>query len=163
MQASLWLVPLVALVGLRWRDHLIWASAEALHFGGVWLYLAGTSTPDRGLPSGWYALTLVVRGTPRLPEAMRELIAERGLADHACLLRPGQSELFAAARVLRAGFDDGLAEAGAGDDDLATDAAEASAAGAEHGRAADTSWADLPVGPGSGPVAGASPAAPGPS
>ncbi|MBP9207911.1 MAG: MBL fold metallo-hydrolase [Kofleriaceae bacterium] len=94
---------------------------------------------------------------------MRELIAERGLADHACLLRPGQSELFAAARVLRAGFDDGLAEAGAGDDDLATDAAEASAAGAEHGRAADTSWADLPVGPGSGPVAGASPAAPGPS
>ncbi|MFZ1285464.1 MAG: glycosyltransferase 87 family protein [Candidatus Phosphoribacter sp.] len=61
VQASLWLVPLVALVGLRWRDHLIWASAEALHFGGVWLYLAGTSTPDRGLPSGWYALTLVVR------------------------------------------------------------------------------------------------------
>ncbi|MBK8758401.1 MAG: hypothetical protein IPM08_15155 [Actinomycetales bacterium] len=33
VQASLWLVPLVALVGLRWRDHLWWAGAEALHFG----------------------------------------------------------------------------------------------------------------------------------
>ena len=28
-QASLWLLPLVALVGLRWRDHLIWAGVEA--------------------------------------------------------------------------------------------------------------------------------------
>lgn len=61
VQASLWLVPLVALVGLRWRDHLIWAGAEALHFGGVWLYLAGMSVADRGLPSGWYLLTLAVR------------------------------------------------------------------------------------------------------
>lgn len=61
VQASLWLVPLVALVGLRWRDHLIWAGAEALHFGAVWLYLAGTSVADRGLPSGWYLLLLVVR------------------------------------------------------------------------------------------------------
>ena len=61
VQASLWLVPLVALVGLRWRDHLIWAGAEALHFGGVWLYLAGSTVPDRGMPSGWYFLLVVVR------------------------------------------------------------------------------------------------------
>lgn len=61
VQASLWLVPLVALVGLRWRDHLIWAGAEALHFGGVWLYLAGISVPDRGLPSGWYMVVLLLR------------------------------------------------------------------------------------------------------
>jgi hypothetical protein len=61
VQASLWLVPLVALCGLRWRDHLIWASAEALHFVAVWLYVAGLSTPDRGMPAGWYAVFLVVR------------------------------------------------------------------------------------------------------
>ncbi|WP_406832732.1 glycosyltransferase 87 family protein [Pedococcus sp. KACC 23699] len=61
VQSSLWLVPLVALCGLRWRDHLIWATAEALHFVAVWLYVAGLSTPDRGLPAGWYAVFLVVR------------------------------------------------------------------------------------------------------
>ena len=58
VQASVWLVPLVALVGIQWRDHLVWSGAEALHFGAVWLYLAGSSVPDRGLPSGWYLLLL---------------------------------------------------------------------------------------------------------
>jgi hypothetical protein len=61
VQSSLWLVPLVALVGITWRDHLIWSGAEALHFGAVWLYLAGSSVPDRGLPSGWYLLFLLLR------------------------------------------------------------------------------------------------------
>ncbi|GAB3441321.1 glycosyltransferase 87 family protein [Phycicoccus ginsengisoli] len=61
VQASLWLVPLVALCGLRWRDHLVWAGAEALHFVMVWLYVAGLSTPDRGLPPGWYAVFLLLR------------------------------------------------------------------------------------------------------
>ncbi len=61
VQSSLWLVPLVALVGLRWRDHLIWAACEALHFGGVWLHIAGQSVPERGLPVGWYAVSLAAR------------------------------------------------------------------------------------------------------
>lgn len=61
VQASLWLVPLVALCGLAWRDHVVWAGAEALHFGAVWLYLAGVSVPDRGLPTGWYVLFLALR------------------------------------------------------------------------------------------------------
>jgi len=61
VQASLWLLPLVALVGMRWRDHLVWAAAEALHFVAVWLYLAGASVADRGLPAGWYALFLLLR------------------------------------------------------------------------------------------------------
>jgi hypothetical protein len=61
VQSSLWLVPLVALVGLRWRDHLIWASAEAVHFGGVWLYIAGMTVADRGLPAGWYLITVAAR------------------------------------------------------------------------------------------------------
>jgi uncharacterized membrane protein len=61
VQSSLWLVPLVALCGLRWRDHLVWAGAEALHFVAVWLYVGGLSKPDRGLPPGWYAVFLIVR------------------------------------------------------------------------------------------------------
>jgi len=61
VQASLWLLPLLALCGVRWRDHLVWAGAEALHFVAVWLYVGGLSTPDRGLPPGWYAVFLVSR------------------------------------------------------------------------------------------------------
>jgi hypothetical protein len=61
VQASLWLVPLVALCGVRWRDHLVWAGAEALHFVAVWLYVGGLSKPDRGLPPAWYAVFLLIR------------------------------------------------------------------------------------------------------
>jgi uncharacterized membrane protein len=61
VQASLWLLPLVALCGLRWRDHLLWAGAETLHFLAVWLYVGGLSKPDRGLPPGWYAVFLTLR------------------------------------------------------------------------------------------------------
>jgi uncharacterized membrane protein len=61
VQASLWLLPLVALCGLRWRDHLLWAGAEALHFVTVWLYVGGLSRPERGLPAGWYAVFLTLR------------------------------------------------------------------------------------------------------
>jgi len=61
VQSSLWLVPLVALAGLRWRDHLVWALAEAVHFMAVWLYLSGLQNADKSLPPGWYALALVAR------------------------------------------------------------------------------------------------------
>jgi hypothetical protein len=61
VQSSLWLVPLVALVGLPWKDVLLWSFTEALHFEAVWLYLAGTSEPSRGLPASWYSIFLVLR------------------------------------------------------------------------------------------------------
>ncbi len=61
VQASLWLLPLAALAGLRWRDHVLWAGAEAIHFVAVWLYIGGQSVPDRGLPAGWYAVALLLR------------------------------------------------------------------------------------------------------
>jgi hypothetical protein len=61
VQAGLWLLPLIALVGLKWRDHLIWAGLEATYFVGVWLYIAGISTPSRGLPAGFYSLLTVLR------------------------------------------------------------------------------------------------------
>jgi hypothetical protein len=60
-QASLWLLPFVALVGMRWRDHLIWAGVEAAYFVAVWLYIAGLTTPDRGLPARDYAAFVLAR------------------------------------------------------------------------------------------------------
>lgn len=61
VQASLWLVPLVALSSVSWRDKLIWAGAEAMYYPMVWLYIGGLEQPDRGLPLGWYAFFLLLR------------------------------------------------------------------------------------------------------
>ena len=61
VQAGLWLLPLIALVGMQWRDHLIWAGFEATYFVAVWLYIAGLSKPDRGLPPRWYSALLMLR------------------------------------------------------------------------------------------------------
>ena len=61
VQSSLWLLPLVAWCALQWRDHLIWAGAEALNFVAVWLTIAATTVPDRGLPSPWYAFFSMLR------------------------------------------------------------------------------------------------------
>jgi uncharacterized membrane protein len=61
VQASLWLLPLAALARPRWRDQLVWVGCEAAYFVGVWLYIAGQTNTDRGLPGAWYSLLLVVR------------------------------------------------------------------------------------------------------
>jgi hypothetical protein len=61
VQASLVLLPLMALTGLRWRDHLIWAATELVYFVGIWLYIAGDTTPDRGLPASFYLVLVLAR------------------------------------------------------------------------------------------------------
>jgi uncharacterized membrane protein len=61
VQAGLWLLPLIALVGLTWRDQLIWAGVEATYFISVWLYIAGLSKPERGLPKGLYTTVILLR------------------------------------------------------------------------------------------------------
>jgi uncharacterized membrane protein len=61
VQAALWLLPLAALCGVRWRDNLVWVGAEALHFAMVWVYVGGLSKADRGLPPAWYAVFVAVR------------------------------------------------------------------------------------------------------
>ena len=61
VQAGLLLLPLIALAGLRWRDHLIWATTELTYFVGVWLYIAASSDPNRGLPTGFYLVLLLAR------------------------------------------------------------------------------------------------------
>jgi hypothetical protein len=61
VQVSLLLLPLIALSGLRWRDHLIWAGTELIYFVGIWLYIAGETTPTRGLPAVFYLILLLAR------------------------------------------------------------------------------------------------------
>jgi uncharacterized membrane protein len=61
VQSSLWLVPLAALAGLPWRDMLLWAFAEGMHFVAVWLHIASQTVGDRGLPGAWYAIFLILR------------------------------------------------------------------------------------------------------
>ncbi|WP_313566206.1 glycosyltransferase family 87 protein [Mobilicoccus sp.] len=60
-QSSLWLIPLVALAGLPWRDHLVWAATEICYFVAVWLYLGGLDDVTAALPASWYGVFLVLR------------------------------------------------------------------------------------------------------
>ena len=95
VQSSLWLVPLVALCGLRWRDHLMWAVPEALHFAMVWLYVAGLSTPDRGLPAQWYAFFMALRlaGVVWLVVRVWQRAAARAEAPEPAHLEAGEAQL----------------------------------------------------------------------
>jgi hypothetical protein len=61
VQASLLLLPFVAWAGLRWRDHLVWATTEVVYFVGVWLYIGGLTNTDRALPGGFYLLLALAR------------------------------------------------------------------------------------------------------
>ncbi len=58
-QFVVWLVPLAALARPVWRDHLVWALGEVIHFVGVWLYFVGMSNPERGLSDTGYAWTIL--------------------------------------------------------------------------------------------------------
>lgn len=61
VQTGLWVLPLLALSSIRWRDHLVWAAAEALHFLAVWLHIGFGSDAGKGLPPDAYALVVLVR------------------------------------------------------------------------------------------------------
>jgi len=61
VQESLLLLPFIALSGLPWRDHLIWAATEVVYFVGVWLYIGGDTTPSHGLPASFYLILLLAR------------------------------------------------------------------------------------------------------
>ncbi|MBW8173035.1 glycosyltransferase 87 family protein [Ornithinimicrobium sp. Arc0846-15] len=60
-QTGLWLLPFVALSAVSWRDHLIWAATEIIHFEAVWLRIADASDPGRGLDPGGYGIFVVIR------------------------------------------------------------------------------------------------------
>jgi uncharacterized membrane protein len=53
-QFVLWVLPLAVLARPRWRDLLVWQALEAAYFVGIWWYLVGYGTQDKGLADGWY-------------------------------------------------------------------------------------------------------------
>ncbi len=60
VQQAVWLLPLLALVAMRWREHLIWATVEVVYFVMTWMYVAGSSDPNKGLaPEGYLIFALV--------------------------------------------------------------------------------------------------------
>jgi uncharacterized membrane protein len=60
-QYVIWLIPLAVLARPRWRDLLIWQTAEAVYFVAVWLYLAGLDGDDaKGLSREAYAVAIVI-------------------------------------------------------------------------------------------------------
>lgn len=61
VQAAMWVLPLIAMAGVKWRDHLIWAGAELVYFEFAWLYVARASNPPKALPGGWYAAATAAR------------------------------------------------------------------------------------------------------
>ena len=61
VQSGLWLLPLLAVSGRAWWEHLLWAFAESLHFLATWLHIAFASDAGRGLPPETYALVVLLR------------------------------------------------------------------------------------------------------
>lgn len=61
VQTGLWLLPLLALSAVRWRDHLIWAATEIVHFEATWLHIGFSSDAGKGLPGETYALAILLR------------------------------------------------------------------------------------------------------
>lgn len=61
VQQAIWLLPLIVISAVPWRDHLVWAAAEAVHFVAVWMFIPSATTPDKALDASWYAAAVVVR------------------------------------------------------------------------------------------------------
>nr|WP_279671493.1 glycosyltransferase 87 family protein [Flexivirga meconopsidis] len=61
VQACLWVLPLLAISAMRWRDHLIWAGVEIAYFVMVWLYIAGPSNQGKAMPAAVFSFFLIVR------------------------------------------------------------------------------------------------------
>jgi len=61
VQTCLWVLPLIALVGLRWREHLMWAGAEVVYFAMAWMFIASPSNPAKGMPGAAYSFFVLLR------------------------------------------------------------------------------------------------------
>lgn len=60
-QEGLWVLPLLALCGLEWREHLVWAGVEVLYFVTLWPYVAHDSNPAKALAGAGHAVFTIVR------------------------------------------------------------------------------------------------------
>lgn len=87
VQACLWVLPLIALSGVSWRDHLAWAGAEFAYFVTVWGFIARASNMAKALPAGWYCFFTCVRLL-----ALAYLVVAALRAPHEDAAHPGASE-----------------------------------------------------------------------
>ncbi|MBD2759555.1 DUF2029 domain-containing protein [Yimella sp. cx-573] len=69
VQQAIWVLPLLALTAMRWREHLVWAGVEIVYFVMTFLYIASSSDPNKGVAPAMYVVFAMVR-----------LIAYAGLA-----------------------------------------------------------------------------------
>jgi uncharacterized membrane protein len=60
-QDALWLTPLAVLARPRWRAFLVWQASEVLLTVMRMLMLMGLTAADKGLPRGWWYVTVSVR------------------------------------------------------------------------------------------------------
>ena len=65
-QYVVWLVPLFVLARPRWRDFLIWQSAEVLYFLAVWWHIEGLQNPDLRIPDWPHSWATVLRMAAQL-------------------------------------------------------------------------------------------------
>ena len=61
LQSCLWVLPLIAVCALRWREHLVWAMVEVVYFVMVWMYAGVSSNPGKALAPAGYAVFCVIR------------------------------------------------------------------------------------------------------
>ncbi len=61
LQACLWVLPLIAISAIRWREHLLWAMVEIVYFVTVWMYAGFASNPAKALAPAGYAVFCVIR------------------------------------------------------------------------------------------------------
>lgn len=61
VQTGLWVLPVVTLSAVMWRDHLIWAAVEIVHFEAVWLYIGFGIDRGKGLPPESYTIAVIAR------------------------------------------------------------------------------------------------------
>ncbi|WP_446666599.1 hypothetical protein [Flexivirga sp. B27] len=61
VQSCMWVLPLMGLVALRWREHLMWAGVEIVYFVMTWMYIAGPSNEAKAMPGAAYSFFLLIR------------------------------------------------------------------------------------------------------
>lgn len=61
VQQALWILPLLALTAVRWREHLLWAGVEVAYFVLTMLYIASRSDVDKGVPAALYLVFALIR------------------------------------------------------------------------------------------------------
>ncbi|RNI19616.1 glycosyltransferase 87 family protein [Flexivirga caeni] len=61
VQTCVWVLPLLALSAMRWRDHLMWAGAEIAYFVMTWMYIASPTNPAKAMPGAAYSFFVLIR------------------------------------------------------------------------------------------------------